>query len=68
MNDETRDRLRNKQNFLLGHAYKLGYKPETLLTETIAGAPTLGDLEQFVYPQFETAIDRVTRYLTGERK
>ena len=56
MGDIDRDRLRVKQNRLLELA-KGRYKDDIRISDYAPGSPTIGQLRDCIFPQWEYAID-----------
>lgn len=64
MDEETRERLRNKQDYLIGLAtVRFNNDDSTVLTSACYGSPTIGQLRQHIFPEWEHVIDSVTNHL-----
>jgi len=59
MNDTDRARIRAKQDRLVELAQCQHLHADLAITDQYRDAPTLRDLQQYLYPQYEALIDRI---------
>lgn len=63
MTETDRIRLRRKQNHLIELAVECGYNLDTSISESYAGAPTVGELRLLIHPNWEGVIDNAIAQL-----
>ena len=63
--DQVADRLRAKQDRLLGLIEQTNPAQLELRIASVSSAPFAKDLRQFIYPQWEMDIDHCIRVLAG---
>ena len=61
------DRIRAKQDKLLTLARAAGLDTSLRIMADEPGSPTLAQLEPYIWPQWEYAIDHALSYLRGRR-
>ncbi|KKM27816.1 hypothetical protein LCGC14_1570910 [marine sediment metagenome] len=65
MTNKDADRIRAKQDRLL--ALAKSSPREYRISADYPGSPTLEQLERYVFPEWETLVDRMIRYLTEDK-
>ena len=68
MDEETRVRVREKQDRLLALARTMGIHDSLRVSTYWPGSPRLCELRDYIFPEFEAAIDSAISYLTKEVK
>jgi hypothetical protein len=63
MTMQDRDRLRAKQDELIALAERAGYHEDLQISTEWPGSPTIRELRQILYPEFEDAINYAISYL-----
>lgn len=65
MTDTQATRLRMKQDFLIMLSVDMGGFPESFRITDHAGAPTIRQIREFVYPDWEHTVDSKIRELAA---
>lgn len=66
MSDEERERLRAKQDRIIELASRHNINPDLRITYQWEGTPTIWQLRDTLWPEFEAAIDYAIEILMGK--